>query len=123
MTRSERGKRNLASTTRWRLKFVPAALAEWQRLDGLVKTPLRNLLRKRLEQPHVPGSALHGPLQGCYKIKLRQQGYRLVYTVEDDTLLVLVLAVDKRDDSIAYRAALERLLINMAAEEVDQRKR
>jgi mRNA interferase RelE/StbE len=73
------------------------------------------LLRKRLEQPHVPGSALHGVLQGCYKIKLRQQGYRLVYTVVDDALIVLVLAVDKREDSVAYRAALERLLRNMAA--------
>jgi mRNA interferase RelE/StbE len=100
---------------RWRLKFVPAALDEWQRLDGSVKEPLRNLLRKRLEQPHVPGAALHGSLQGCYKIKLRQQGYRLVYTVEDDALVVLVLAVDKREDSVAYRAALERLLRTMAA--------
>ena len=114
MTRSERGKRDASATPHWRLKFVPAALDEWQRLDGSVKEPLRNLLRRRLEQPHLPGSALHGTLQGCYKIKLRKQGYRLVYTVEDDALIVLVLVVDKREDSVAYRAALERLLRNMA---------
>ena len=83
-------------------------------MDGSVKEPLRKLLKKRLEQPHVPGAALHGVLIGCYKIKLRQQGYRLVYTVEDDALIVLVLAVDKREDSVAYRAALERLLIELA---------
>jgi mRNA interferase RelE/StbE len=40
---------------------------------------------------------------------LRKQGYRLVYTVEDDALMVLVLAVDHREDSVAYRPALGRL--------------
>jgi mRNA interferase RelE/StbE len=29
-------------------------------------------------------------LAGCYKIKLLKQGYRLVYMVEDDELVVLV---------------------------------
>lgn len=46
----------------------------------------------------------------AYKIKLRKQGYRLVYNVEDDALVVLVLAVDKREDMAAYRSAIERLL-------------
>ncbi|MFT0545881.1 type II toxin-antitoxin system RelE family toxin [Allopusillimonas ginsengisoli] len=45
----------------------------------------------------------------CYKIKLRKQGYRLVYNVEDGTLIVLVLAIDKREDLAAYRSALTRL--------------
>ncbi|WP_265588070.1 hypothetical protein [Alcaligenes faecalis] len=48
-------------------------------------------------------------MQHCYKIKLLKQGYRLVYTVEDDVLVVLVLAVDKREDMAAYRAAVQRL--------------
>ena len=72
----------------------------------------------------MSGSALHGVLQGCYKIKLRRQAYRLLYTVEDDALIVLVLAVDKREDSVVYRAALERLLRNMAAAaKAERRKR
>ncbi len=79
-------------------------------LDGSVKEVLRKALKKRLEQPHLPDSELHGDLQGCHKIKLRQQGYRLVYNVENDVLVVLVLAVDKREDMAAYRSALERLL-------------
>jgi mRNA interferase RelE/StbE len=49
-------------------------------------------------------------LRGCYKIKLRQQGYRLVYQVEDGALVVLVLAIDKREDLAAYHSAVERLL-------------
>jgi len=53
---------------------MPAALAEWQALDGSIKETLRKLLHKRLDNPHVPGGALHGELAGCYKIKLLKQG-------------------------------------------------
>ena len=94
----------------YRLKFVPDALKEWQALDGSIKEPLRKALKKRLEQPHVPGAVLHGDLRGCYKIKLRKQGYRLVYLVEDVVLVVLVLAIDRRDDLAVCHAALDRLL-------------
>lgn len=94
----------------YRLKFVPDALAEWEALDGSVKDVLRKLLKKRLVQPHLPGSQLHGDLNHCYKIKLKKQGYRLIYTVEDEVMVVLVLAVDKREDFTAYHAAMERLL-------------
>jgi len=53
---------------------------------------------------------LYGDLRGCYKIKLRKQGYRLVYLVENDVLVVLVLAIDRREDLAAYHAAIVRLL-------------
>ena len=96
---------------RYRLKFVPDALAEWEALDGSVRNVLRKLLIKRLEQPKLAGSRLHGDLHNCYKIKLKKQGYRLVYTVEDDVMVVLVLAVDKREELAAYHAAVERLLM------------
>ncbi len=94
----------------YRLKFLPQALNEWNALDGSVKSVLRKLLKKRLEKPHVPGAELHGALRNCYKIKLLKQGYRLVYLVEDNVLVVLVLAVAKREDLAAYRAAIDRLL-------------
>ena len=95
---------------KYRLQFVPSAWAEWQALDGSVKEPLRKLLKKRLDNPHVPGSEVHGALAGHYKIKLRKQGYRLVYGVQDDVLLVMVMAVDKREDSTVYQSAMARLM-------------
>ena len=88
---------------------MPEALEEWNDLDGSVRTNLKTLLAKRLDNPHVPGGELHGELAGCYKIKLRQQGVRLVYSVEDDHLLVTVVAVDKREDGVAYQSAIKRL--------------
>ena len=106
MTSSE----SLAGVTKYQLRFLPAALDEWNALDGSVKGVLKKLLKKRLEQPRVPGAELHGDLRDCYKIKLLKQGYRLVYQVEDGVLVVLVLAVAKREDMAVYRAAIERLI-------------
>jgi mRNA interferase RelE/StbE len=94
---------------KYRLQFVPSAWAEWKALDGSVKETLRKLLKKRLDNPHVPGGELHGALAGHYKIKLLKQGYRLVYAVHDDILLVMVMAVDKREDSAVYQSALARI--------------
>jgi mRNA interferase RelE/StbE len=84
-------------------------LEEWQALDGSVKENFRKLLKARLDNPHVPGSELRGELKGYYKIKLSKQGYRLVYGVEDDELIVTVMAIDKREDSEAYASAIARL--------------
>lgn len=106
MTRSEVDQ----APGKFRLRFLPEALDEWKALDGSVREVLRKALKKRLEQPRTPGAQLHGDLRDCYKIKLRKQGYRLVYSVEDDVLIVLVLTIDKREDMAAYRSAVERLL-------------
>ncbi|NBY33094.1 MAG: type II toxin-antitoxin system RelE/ParE family toxin [Betaproteobacteria bacterium] len=93
----------------YRLKFTVTALAEWRALDGSVKETFRKLLKKRMLQPHLPGSALKGPLIGCYKIKLRQQGYRLIYTVQDEVLTVLVLTINKRENNVVYLALSKKL--------------
>ena len=111
---------------KYKLKFVPDALAEWDDLDGSVKEPLRKLLKKRLDEPRVPGAELRGELKDCYKIKLRKQGYRLVYEIQNDALVVLVLAVDKREGAAVYSAAIQRLKEKVAtpsATNVDKRKK
>ena len=95
---------------KYKLKFLPEALKEWHQLDGSIKIIFRKALKKRLIQPKVQGSELHGDLKHCYKIKLLKHGFRLVYSIEENELVVLVLAVDKRENSIAYQSALFRLL-------------
>jgi len=97
------------AATKYSLKFVPDAWREWQALDGSIKQALKPLLAKRLQTPHVPGAQLHRELAGCYKSQLLKQRYRLVYVVEDDELVVLVLSVGKRANSVAYLAAAKRV--------------
>ena len=40
---------------------------------------------------------------------MRKQGYRLVSGVQNDVLTVMVMAVDKREDSAAYQSATARI--------------
>lgn len=54
-----------------------------------------------------PSDALHG-MKDCYKIKLRGAGYRLVYRVEEERIVILVLAVGKRERSSVYEQAAKR---------------
>jgi mRNA interferase RelE/StbE len=81
---------------------------EWNSLDGSVKSQFKKILQKRLLSPRLPGSELHRDLNNCYKIKLRQSGYRLIYEVSDSNQALLVLAVHKRDDFLAYKLAAKR---------------
>lgn len=86
------------------LAFLEEALAEWQRLDGTIRTQLKKKLAERLQAPRVASARLSGH-PDRYKIKLRTVGYRLVYEVRDAQVLVIVIAVGKRDRNAVYRAA------------------
>ncbi|MEN9962860.1 MAG: hypothetical protein RIS66_1273 [Actinomycetota bacterium] len=90
------------------LRFEPDALNEWRALDKSVREPLKKKLAKRLEQPHVPNERLHNRLSNCYKLKNDKTGHRLVYRVIDEQVVVLVLAVGKRERLEAYLKAAER---------------
>ena len=91
------------------LEFDARALKEWHKLGDTVREQLKKKLAEVLVNPRVEANRLHS-LPDCYKIKLLKQGYRLVYQVEDGVLVVLVLAVAKREDMAVYRAAIERLI-------------
>ncbi|MEI2422781.1 type II toxin-antitoxin system RelE/ParE family toxin, partial [Arthrospira platensis SPKY2] len=76
----------------YELTFKPSALKEWRKLGHTVRAQLKKKLLEQLRNPHVPSAALTGAVNIC-KIKLRQAGYRLVYSVEDRTVTVTVIAV------------------------------
>lgn len=88
----------------YRLEFLPSAQKEWRKLGATVQKQFKRKLVERLENPRVAASKLVGA-QDRYKIKLRTSGFRLVYSVRDDVLVVTVIAVGKRDRSAIYRKA------------------
>jgi mRNA interferase RelE/StbE len=92
----------------YKLRFHELAWAEWQKLDGSVKIPLKKKLLERLEEPRVPAASLSG-MPDCFKIKLRQAGYRLVYRVDAEVVYVTVIAIGKRDKSAVYALAQSRI--------------
>ena len=90
------------------LEFHELALKEWRKLDGSIQALLKKQLARRLQAPHVPSARLHGDLKDAYKIKLRDAVYRLVYQVIDQRLVVVVIAVGRRDHEAVYRQAATR---------------
>ena len=89
----------------FKLRFHELAWAEWQKLDGSIKAPIKKKLLERLHQPRLPSAALSN-MPDFYKIKLRQAGYRLVYGVDDDTVFVTVIALGKGDKNLVYDTAM-----------------
>lgn len=91
----------------YELAFLDDALKEWRRLDSVTREQFKTKLAERLENPKIPSARLHGA-RDRYKIKLRNAGFRLVYEVRDRQLLVLVVAVGKRERNAVYKAAAKR---------------
>lgn len=91
----------------YKLEFDRRALKEWGKLGHPVREQFKKKLAERLENPHVPASRLSGKTNR-YKIKLRSSGYRLVYEVCDDRVLLLVITVGKRAGDEVYNQADSR---------------
>jgi mRNA interferase RelE/StbE len=89
------------------LAFHPEALREWRKLTQGIREQFKNKLAGRLNEPRIPASQLRG-LSNRTKIKLRAAGYRLVYEVRDHELLVLVVAVGKRERNVVDQYADQR---------------
>ena len=92
----------------YELEFKESALKEWRKLDNSVRELFKKRLTERLVTPRVESAKLSG-MPDCYKIKLRDAGYRLVYQVCDNLVSVVVIAVGKRENNQVYINAKERL--------------
>lgn len=90
------------------LEFDQRALKEWQKLGDTVRQQFKKKLAEILINPRVEANRLRD-LPDCYKIKLRGAGFRLIYQVIDQEIVVFVVAVDKRENDAAYDKAQERL--------------
>ena len=91
----------------YELAFLDEALKEWRKLDNATSEQFKVKLAERLQNPKVPSARIHGSKER-YKIKLRNAGFRLVYQVKDLELLVLVVAVGKRERNEVYKDAERR---------------
>ena len=94
--------------TTFELEFLPSARKEWDKLGGDIRNQFTKRLRERLTNPRIV-SALLRDMPDCYKIKLRAVGYRLVYRVYDDRIVVQVIAVGKRERNLVYKVAAGRI--------------
>ena len=94
----------------YRIQFIKESARDWDRLDNSIKLELMKNLHPRLQDPIIESARLKGDLSDCYRIKASKSGYRLIYKVEDEVLVILVIAVGKREDAEVYRSAAKRLV-------------
>jgi len=92
----------------YKLTFLESAKKEWDKLPFEIQRQIKTKLQKIVNNPHIPKNKLSG-FKNCYKIKLRTSGYRLVYQVYEDKIVIQVIAVGKRDKSEIYQLVHHRL--------------
>ena len=91
----------------YNLEFLEEAKREWEKLNPTIRQQLKKKLVQILESPRISKNQLSGSTNR-YKIKLRSIGYRLVYEVIDQEVVVLVVAVGRRESNQVYKAAQSR---------------
>jgi mRNA interferase RelE/StbE len=89
------------------LRFRTEALKEWRTLGETASLQFKKKLIAVLEAPELLSARLSGSHTRC-KIKLHSSGFRLVYEVRNRELVVVVVAIGKRDRNDAYRKADQR---------------
>jgi mRNA interferase RelE/StbE len=90
------------------LEFDRRALKEWKKLGGTLRQQFKKKLAEILENPCIEANRLR-QLPDCYKLTLRGAGYRLIYQVIDQEVVVFVVAIGKREREAAYENAQERI--------------
>ena len=83
--------------SRYRIEFRPAAIRALGKLDPPVAERIRKALVLLAVDPRPPAAR---PLRGRDAWRLRVGEWRVIYSIEDDRLVVLILMVsvgDRRD--------------------------
>lgn len=81
----------------WSIEFDPDARRELEKLDKSVSDRILKFLRERvaaLDDPRTIGERLHGPLRQYWKYRIGD--YRLICSIKDDRLVVIVVRVGHR---------------------------
>lgn len=81
---------------RYRIEVRPAAARALRRLDPQICRRIQGAIALLAEDPRPPGSR---QLRGRPARRVRVGDYRIIYTVEDDVLLVVVVHLGHRRDA------------------------
>lgn len=87
----------------YRVEFAPSAAREFRRMDRQLQVRLKTRIDALAENPRPHGAKQLAGLKGLYRV--REGDYRIVYQVQDEVLLVLVVGVGHRRE--VYRKLLE----------------
>lgn len=81
--------------TAYRVELRPAAVRSLRKLDPQVRRRVQGAIAMLAQDPRPPGARA---LQGRPGLRVRVGDYRIIYTVDDDVLLVVVVRLGHRRD-------------------------
>ncbi len=79
----------------YRIELRPAAVRALKKLDPQVRTRVQGAITLLAEDPRPPAAR---PLRGRPGLRVRVGDYRIIYTVADDVLLIVVVTLGHRRD-------------------------
>lgn len=79
----------------YRIELRPAAVRALKELDPQVRTRIQGAITLLAEDPRPPAAR---PLRGRPGLRVRVGDYRIIYTVADDVLLIVVVTLGHRRD-------------------------
>ena len=79
----------------YRIELRPVAVRALRKLDPQVRHRIQGAIALLAEDPRPPGARA---LQGRPGFRVRVGDYRIIYTVEDGVLLVVVVRIGHRRD-------------------------
>ena len=77
------------------VEFAPAFARDFRRLPRVELVRVDRCTQALREEPRPPGARAIRGFPSCYRLRIGQ--YRLVYEVRDRTLVLLLLAVHRRE--------------------------
>lgn len=79
----------------YRIELRPAAVRALKRLDPPIRARVQGAIALLAEDPRPPAARA---LRGRPGLRVRVDDYRIIYTVTDEVLLVVVVTVGHRRD-------------------------
>lgn len=81
--------------SRYRVEVRPAALRALRKLDSGVRPRVQGAIALLADDPRPPASR---PLRGRPGYRARVGDYRIIYTIQDDVLVIVVVTLGHRSD-------------------------
>jgi mRNA interferase RelE/StbE len=81
--------------TAYRIELRPAVVRALRKLDPQIRRRVQGAIALLAQDPRPPGARA---LQGRPGLRVRVGDYRIIYTIEDDVLLVVVVRLGHRRD-------------------------
>ena len=104
--------------SRWKIEFTEAARKDLSRLDGHQRRLVYKAIRKVVQDPLPHSAGGYGiplgnrcgfDLTGLLEIKLRGEGLRIIYELENERMIMRNIAIGRRPDLEIYGIAAKRI--------------